>query len=431
MSIALTALVISFAVLLFLGAPVFIVLALSSALYLIIEGLPLELIPQRIFTGIDIFLLLAIPLFMLAGEVMNAGRLTDKLVEFSEALVGKVRGGLAMVNVLTSMLFAGITGSAAADASAIGSMMIPMMSKQGYPKAFSVAVTAASSIVGPIIPPSIVFIMYGVLASTSIIDLFLAGIVPGILLGLSQMIVIQLMAKKRGFASGQPTSMKRIVSTGSMAIPAMVLPFIILGGILGGIFTPTEAGAVAVLYGLIVAGLIYRRLNVPTIVRMGLNVGRSLGELLLIIGASNLLAWILVSEQVPVRIAEGMLFISSDPIILLLMINILLFFVGMFLDTFPALIILTPILLPIAATIGVEPLHLGVIMVLNLMIGTVTPPVGVCLFIACNIGNVEVEAAIKEIVPFILASMAVVLLITFVPELSTTVPSLFREWTAP
>ena len=431
MSIALTALVISFAVLLLLGAPVFVVLALPSALYLIIEGLPLELIPQRIFTGIDIFLLLAIPLFMLAGEVMNAGRLTDKLVEFSEALVGKIRGGLAMVNVLTSMLFAGITGSAAADASAIGSMMIPMMSKQGYPKAFSVAVTAASSIVGPIIPPSIVFIMYGVLASTSIIDLFLAGIVPGILLGLSQIIVIQLMAKKRGFASGQPTSVKRIASTGGKAIPAMVLPIIILGGILGGIFTPTEAGAVAVLYGLIVAGLIYRRLNVPTVVRMGLNVGRSLGELLLIIGASNLLAWILVSEQVPGRIAEGMLFISSDPIVLLLMINVLLFFVGMFLDTFPALIILTPIILPIAATIGVEPLHLGVIMVLNLMIGTVTPPVGVCLFIACNIGNVEVEAAIKEIVPFILASMAVVLLVTFVPELSTTVPSLFREWTAP
>ena len=431
MSIALTALVIFFAVLLFLGAPVFVVLALPSTLYLIIEGLPLELIPQRIFTGIDIFLLLAIPLFMLAGEVMNAGRLTDKLVEFSEALVGKARGGLAMVNVLTSMLFAGITGSAAADASAIGSMMIPMMSKQGYTKAFSVAVTAASSIVGPIIPPSIVFIMYGVLASTSIIDLFLAGIVPGILLGLSQMIVIQLMAKKRGFASGQPTSVNRIVSTGSIAIPALVLPFIILGGILGGIFTPTEAGAVAVLYGLIVAGLIYRQLNAPTIVRMGLSVGRSLGELLLIIGASNLLAWILVSEQVPVRIAEGMLLISSDPIILLLMINILLFFVGMFLDTFPALIILTPILLPIAATIGVEPLHFGVIMVLNLMIGTVTPPVGVCLFIACNIGNVEVEAAIKEIVPFILASMSVVLLITFVPELSTTVPSLFREWTAP
>ena len=431
MSIALTALVIFFAVLLFLGAPVFVVLALPSTLYLIIEGLPLELIPQRIFTGIDIFLLLAIPLFMLAGEVMNAGRLTDKLVEFSEALVGKARGGLAMVNVLTSMLFAGITGSAAADASAIGSMMIPMMSKQGYTKAFSVAVTAASSIVGPIIPPSIVFIMYGVLASTSIIDLFLAGIVPGILLGLSQMIVIQLMAKKRGFASGQPTSVNRIVSTGSIAIPALVLPFFILGGILGGIFTPTEVGAVAVLYGLIVAGLIYRQLNAPTIVRMGLSVGRSLGELLLIIGASNLLAWILVSEQVPVRIAEGMLLISSDPIILLLMINILLFFVGMFLDTFPALIILTPILLPIASTIGVEPLHFGVIMVLNLMIGTVTPPVGVCLFIACNIGNVEVEAAIKEIVPFILASMSVVLLITFVPELSTTVPSLFREWTAP
>ena len=197
MSLALAILAISFFVLLFLGAPVFVVLGLPSALYLVIEGLPLELVPQRFFTGIDIFLLLAIPLFMLAGEVMNAGHLTDRLVQFSQAVIGKIRGGLAMVNVLTSMFFAGITGSAVADASAIGSMMIPMMSKQGYPKAFSVAVTAASSIIGPIIPPSIVFIMYGVLASTSIIDLFLAGIVPGILLGLSQIAVIQLMATRR------------------------------------------------------------------------------------------------------------------------------------------------------------------------------------------------------------------------------------------
>ena len=431
MSMALAVLVVSFAVLLFAGAPVFVVLALPSALYLIVEGLPLELVPQRIFTGIDIFLLLAIPLFMLAGEVMNTGRLTDRLVAFSQALVGRVRGGLAMVNVLTSMLFAGITGSAAADASAIGSMMIPMMSRQGYPPAFSVSVTAASSIVGPIIPPSIVFIMYGVLASTSIIDLFLAGVVPGILLGLSQILVIQLVAKRRGFAPGEPTSAAKVATTGRRAVPAMVLPFIILGGILGGVFTPTEAGAVAVLYGFLVAGLLYRRISGQAVLRMGLNVGRSLGELMLIIGASNLLAWILVSEQVPVRIAEGMLWISSDPVVLLLLINLLLFFVGMFLDTFPALIILTPILLPIARTIGVEPLHLGVIMVLNLMVGTVTPPVGVCLFIACNIGKVAVEAAIKEILPFIAASMAVVLLITFVPELSTTLPALFREWTAP
>lgn len=429
MSLALAILAISFFVLLFLGAPVFVVLGLPSALYLVIEGLPLELVPQRFFTGIDIFLLLAIPLFMLAGAVMNAGHLTDRLVEFSQAVIGKVRGGLAMVNVLTSMFFAGITGSAVADASAIGSMMIPMMSKQGYPKAFSVAVTAASSIIGPIIPPSIVFIMYGVLASTSIIDLFLAGIVPGILLGLSQMAVIQLMAKRRDFAAGSPTSFSKIIHTGIRAIPAMILPFIILGGILGGVFTPTEAGAVAVLYGVILAGLVYRKLNAPTVLRIGLNVGRNLGELLLIIGASNLLAWILAAEQVPQRIAEGMLFISTEPVVLLLLINLVLFIVGMFLDTFPALIILTPVLLPIAEGIGVDRLHLGVIMVLNLMVGTVTPPVGVCLFIACNIGKVEVEAAIKEILPFILASMFVVLLITFVPELATTVPRLFREWT--
>lgn len=429
MSLALAILAISFFMLLFLGAPVFVVLGLPSALYLVIEGLPLELVPQRFFTGIDIFLLLAIPLFMLAGEVMNAGHLTDRLVEFSQALIGKVRGGLAMVNVLTSMFFAGITGSAVADASAIGSMMIPMMSKQGYPKAFSVAVTAASSIIGPIIPPSIVFIMYGVLASTSIIDLFLAGIVPGILLGLSQMAVIQFMAKRRDFAAGSPTSFSKIIHTGIRAIPAMILPFIILGGILGGVFTPTEAGAVAVLYGVIMAGLVYRKLTAPIVVRIGLNVGRNLGELLLIIGASNLLAWILAAEQVPQRIAEGMLLISTEPVVLLLLINLVLFIVGMFLDTFPALIILTPVLLPIAEAIGVDRLHLGVIMVLNLMVGTVTPPVGVCLFIACNIGKVEVEAAIGEILPFILASMFVVLLITFVPELATTVPRLFREWT--
>jgi len=426
-SLALAILAISFFVLLFLGAPVFVVLGLPSALYLVIEGLPLELVPQRFFTGMDIFLLLAIPLFMLAGEVMNAGHLTDRLVEFSQAVIGKIRGGLAMVNVLTSMLFAGITGSAAADASAIGSMMIPMMSKQGYPKAFSVAVTAASSIIGPIIPPSIVFIMYGVLASTSIIDLFLAGIVPGILLGLSQMAVIQLMAKRRDFAAGSPTSFSKIIHTGIRAIPAMILPFIILGGILGGVFTPTEAGAVAVLYGIIMTGLVYRKLTAPTVVRIGLNVGRNLGELLLIIGASNLLAWILAAEQVPQRIAEAMLFISTEPVVLLLLINLVLFIVGMFLDTFPALIILTPVLLPIAEAIGVDRLHLGVIMVLNLMVGTVTPPVGVCLFIACNIGKVEVEAAIREILPFILASMFVVLLITFVPELATTVPRLFRQ----
>ncbi len=429
MSLALAILAISFFVLLFLGAPVFVVLGLPSALYLVIEGLPLELVPQRFFTGIDIFLLLAIPLFMLAGDVMNAGHLTDRLVEFSQAVIGKVRGGLAMVNVLTSMFFAGITGSAVADASAIGSMMIPMMSKQGYPKTFSVAVTAASSIIGPIIPPSIVFIMYGVLASTSIIDLFLAGIVPGILLGLSQIAVIQLMAKRRDFAAGSPTSFSKIIHTGIRAIPAMILPFIILGGILGGVFTPTEAGAVAVLYGVIMAGLVYRKLTAPTVVRIGLNVGRNLGELLLIIGASNLLAWILAAEQVPQRIAETMLFISTEPVVLLLLINLVLFIVGMFLDTFPALIILTPVLLPIAEAIGVDRLHLGVIMVLNLMVGTVTPPVGVCLFIACNIGKVEVEAAIREILPFILASMFVVLLITFVPELATTVPRLFREWT--
>lgn len=429
MSLSLAILAISFFVLLFLGAPVFVVLGLPSALYLVIEGLPLELVPQRFFTGIDIFLLLAIPLFMLAGEVMNAGHLTDRLVEFSQAVIGKIRGGLAMVNVLTSMLFAGITGSAVADASAIGSMMIPMMSKQGYPKAFSVAVTAASSIIGPIIPPSIVFIMYGVLASTSIIDLFLAGIVPGILLGLSQIAVIQLMATRRDFAAGSPTSFSKIIHTGIRAIPAMILPFIILGGILGGVFTPTEAGAVAVLYGVIMAGLVYRKLTAPIVVRIGLNVGRNLGELLLIIGASNLLAWILAAEQVPQRIAEAMLFISTEPVVLLLLINLVLFIVGMFLDTFPALIILTPVLLPIAEAIGVDRLHLGVIMVLNLMVGTVTPPVGVCLFIACNIGKVEVEAAIREILPFILASMFVVLLITFVPELATTVPRLFREWT--
>lgn len=424
---ALGILLVAFFVLLIIGAPIFIVLAVPSVAYLLLEGLPLMLVPQRIFTGIDIFLLLAIPLFMLAGEIMNAGKLTDQLVALSEALVGKVRGGLAMVNVVTSMLFSGITGSAAADTSAIGSMMIPMMVRQGYSRAFSVAVTASSSIVGPIIPPSIVFIMYGVLASTSIIDLFLAGIVPGILIGLSQLIVIQMMAKKRDFARGESTSVKKVLRTGVHAIPALILPIIVLAGILGGAFTATEAGAVAVLYGLILTGLIYRRLNFSEGVSIGLNVGRNIGELLLIIGASNILSWILTIEQVPLRVAEGMLSISSEPMVLVLLINLLILIVGMFLDTFPALIILTPIILPLAETIGIDRVHLGVIMVLNLMVGTVTPPVGVCLFIACNIGKVEIESVLKEIAPFILACLGVVLLVTYVPVLAVGLPEILES----
>lgn len=412
--------------LLLAGAPVAVALGLAAITYFLIEGVPIEILPQTMFAGMDQFVLLAIPLFIIAGEVLNVGGMTGRLTDFASALVGRVRGGLAGVNVGTSMLFAGISGSAAADASAVGSVMIPMMDKAKYPRPFSVAVTAMSAIIGPIIPPSIVFIMYGVLAQASVVDLFLAGVVPGVLLGSAQLVTVLHISRRRGFPPGKATSMARVLKTGRHAAVAMGLPIIVIGGLLAGVFTATESAAMAVLYGVVVAGLGYRALRIRALGDLCVRAGVAVGDILIIIAASNALAWVLVREQVPQNLADAITAFTTSTIIFLLLVNLVTLVAGMFLDTFPALIVLTPILLPVAVEFGVDPIHLGVILTVNLMLGAVTPPVGIVLFIAAGVGRTKVEKVLPEMVPIFLVSLLVLGIVTYVPVISLGLPGLLQ-----
>lgn len=426
MSTSLAIVAVTFPVLLFRGAPLVVVIGVPCLLYLLTEGLPLTLFAQRLFTGIDVFLLLAIPLFALAGDLMNSGQLTDRLVAFAQALVGRVRGGLAAVNVLTSMLFSGITGSAAADASATGSLLIPMMKKAGYSAEFSAALTAVSAIVGPIIPPSIVFIMYGSLSNTSVADLFLAGIVPGIMMSFAHLVTAIILSHRRGYESGGSTSLKRVAATGRQALPTLLVPGVIVGGIIFGVVTPTEAGAVAVLLAAILGALFYRTLTFKKAFSGAYRVGLEVADTMLIIGVSNLLAWILTIERVPLMLSEAVLGLTTDPILVLLLINLILLVVGMFLDTFPALVILTSVLLPLAQSAGVDPVHFGVIISLNLMIGAVTPPVGILLFIGNRIARANMAGTLREVAPFLAASFLVLMIVTYLPQLSSGVVTLAK-----
>lgn len=423
MSLSLIVLGALFVLLLFRNVPLIVAIGLPCVVYILMEGLPISLFAQRLFTGIDIFLLLAIPLFAFAGEIMNQATLTDRLVAFAQSLVGRLRGGLAAVNVLSSMFFSGITGSGAADVSATGSLLIPMMKRAGYSAEFSAALTAISAIIGPIIPPSIVLIMYGSLSGTSVASLFMAGIVPGLLMSCAHFALAVTLSYRRGYPAGEATSIRRIATTGISALPALTVPAIIMGAIVFGITTPTEASALAVLLAIVLGSLIYKTLTWSKLSSSAFRVGSEMADTMLIIGVSNLLAWILAVERVPVMLADAVLGITTDPVFVLLLINLILLIVGMFLDTFPALIILTSVLLPLAQSVGVDPIHFGIIISLNLMIGAVTPPVGILLFISTRIARANVVATVKETLPFICVSIIVQLIVTFTPAISSGVAS--------
>ncbi len=424
MSLSLIVLGALFVLLLFRNVPLIVAIGLPCVVYILMEGLPISLFAQRLFTGIDIFLLLAIPLFAFAGEIMNQATLTDRLVAFAQSLVGRLRGGLAAVNVLSSMFFSGITGSGAADVSATGSLLIPMMKRAGYSAEFSAALTAISAIIGPIIPPSIVLIMYGSLSGTSVASLFMAGIVPGLLMSCAHFAMAVTLSYRRGYPAGEATSIRRIAETGISALPALTVPAIIMGAIVFGITTPTEASALAVLLAIVLGSLVYKTLTWSKLSSSAFRVGSEMADTMLIIGVSNLLAWILAVERVPVILADAVLGITTDPVFVLLLINLILLIVGMFLDTFPALIILTSVLLPLAQSVGVDPIHFGIIISLNLMIGAVTPPVGILLFISTRIARANVVATVKETLPFIGVSLIVQLIVTFTPAISSGVASL-------
>ena len=407
-------LVLSFVFFLALGVPIAFVLGLTPLVTMIVQGgTPLTLVAQRIFTGMDNMVLMAIPFFILAGNIMSKGGMTHQLVTFCKVLVGWLRGGLAYINVVISMIFAGITGAAVADTSAIGSILIPAMQREGYDTDFSAAVTATSSTIGPVIPPSIPFIIYGVLGEVSIASLFLAGIVPGVLLGVFMMAVVAYYARKRNYPKETLPTLKEALKSFYEAALVLIMPLIILGGILSGIFTPTESACIAVFYALFIGIVVHRNIKLKDLPKLLIDTAATSSLVMLVIGMASIFSWVLASEQVPQMVTEAILSLTDNRIIILLLMNFVLLIVGTFMETAASLIILTPVLLPLMVSIGIDPLHFGVILVLNLVIGLTTPPVGVCLFIACSIANTRLELVSRAIWPFIMSSLAVLLIVTY------------------
>jgi C4-dicarboxylate transporter DctM subunit len=418
-------LTISFIFFLVIGVPIAFVLGLTPLTILIMRGeTPLVLVAQRLFTGIDSPVLMAVPFFILAGNIMTAGGMTGRLLGFCNILVGRLRGGLAYINVIVSMFFAGITGAAVADTSAVGSILIPAMKKEGYDTNFAAAVTATSSTIGPIIPPSIPFIIYGVLGEVSIAYLFLAGFVPGVLLGLFQIGVVGYYARKRQYSKGGLPSSKEKLKVVVDAALVLMLPIIILGGILTGIFTPTESACIAVFYALFLGICVYRDIRIKDLPRILINTGVTSSLVMLVIGMAGIFSWLLAAEEIPQLVTETILKVTTNKILILLLLNLVLLIIGTFMETTASLIILTPVLLPLMTQIGIDPLHFGVILVLNLVIGLTTPPVGVCLFIACSIGQTNLERLSRAIFPFLLASIAVLLICTYWEDLVLAIPIL-------
>jgi len=416
-----------FLILLLIGMPVFFAMLFAPGSLLLVEGMDrdIPLLFRNIYNGIDSFPLMAIPFFMLAGELMNRGGITLSLVNFSQAFIGHVKGGLAHVNVMSSMLFAGLSGSAVADTSAIGSMMIPAMEKNGYSRKFAAAITAASSVIGPIIPPSGIMIIYAYTMEVSVASLFAAGIVPGVLVGVSLMVLISLMAKKYDFpAAGAKQSWRQRGKATKSAILPLLTPVIILGGILGGIFTPTEASAIAVAYALFLGLFVMKTVGFGELPEIFVKSAQSSAVVLLLVGAAIAFKTVVSLSHTAENLAAWVLSISSNPLILLFMINILLFIVGMFLDAGPAIIILGPILGPVFINLGIDPIHFAVIMSVNLTVGLATPPMGLVLFVASSVSGERVETISKAILPFLAVEILVIFLITFFPALSMTIPRL-------
>ena len=422
-----TLLFTTFAVCLVLGVPVGISLGLAAAVYLVGAGIDLSVVPQFMFAGMDSFVLLCIPGFVLAGNLMNGGGITDQIVRFGNAVVGHIRGGLGLANVLGSMIFAGISGTAVAETASIGSVMIPAMRKSGYDAPFAAAVTAAASTVGPIIPPSVPMIIVGTLTGLSVGKMFLAGAIPGLLLGLGMMVTVYILSRKRGYPKGAWGGLSHVLSTSRGAFWALLMTGVILFGIVGGFFTPTEASIVSALYAFVVGLFIYKGFKLTHLPAILLESAIGSGALILLVGLANVFGWILTSEQIPQMIADAMLSLTTNKYLIILLINILLLIVGTFMETIAALIILFPPLLAVAVKVGIDPVHFATFAVLNLMIGLTTPPVGVCLFVAANIAKVSLASVSRAILPFLLCNIVILLIVSYIPEVSLWLPSLFYK----
>lgn len=418
-----------FFILLFLGMPIGIVLAVAGVIGIIDAGNGLGFIsmaPKRFFAGLNLFPFLAMPFFILAGEIMNHTGITQRLILFAEALVGYMRGGLAHTNMVASVFFAGITGAATADAAAFGKTLVPAMVNQGYRRSYACAVTAAGSIIGPTIPPSSLMVIYGSIMGVSIGGLFAAGILPGLMICLICMALIAATAKRNNLPKVHDRpSLTLILKTFRSSILALVMPLIILGGILFGVVTPTEAASVAVAYALFVGGVIYRAISIPDLIQMLIRTARITGVIFLIIASASILGWWLAFEKIPQAIAAGFLTISSDPNIIIVMLIAMLLVIGMFMDITAMLIILAPVLAPLTLAIGMDPVHAGVIFVLALNISLMTPPVGACLFVLSSVTGERIERIAVDLWPFIIAEVSVLLIIAYWPGLTLFLPRLF------
>ena len=412
---------------LLLGLPVLFALLAAPGILLWLNGQErdITLLYRNIYNGIDSFPLMAIPFFMLAGELMNRSRITERLVEFAQAMMGHLRGGLAHVNILSSMLFAGLSGSAVADTSALGSMLIPAMEKQGYSRKFAAAITAASSVIGPIIPPSGIMIIYAYVMGESVAALFLAGIVPGILVGVGLMLTVTWMAERYDFpVASRRHSWRERGGASLKAFFPLMTPVIILGGILGGIFTPTEAAAVAVGYAMVIALFVMRTMRIVDLPDVLARAALTSAVVLLLVGAAMAFKTVVSLSHAPEILASMILSVSENRLILLFLINVLLFIVGMFLDAGPAIIILGPILGPIFVSMGIDPVHFAIIMSVNLTVGLATPPMGLVLFVASSVAGDRIENIPRAILPFLAVEIATIFLITYVPAISMTIPRL-------
>ncbi|WP_159592556.1 TRAP transporter large permease [Chelativorans xinjiangense] len=408
-----------------MGVPVGIALAGASAVFIFLDGrIPDVVVIHRMVNGVDSFPLLAVPFFILAGNLMNTAGITERIFDFAKALVGWMRGGLGHVNIGASVIFAGMSGAAVADAGGLGAIEIKAMRDAKYDPGFSVGITAASSTIGPIIPPSLPMVIYGVVAGASIGQLFAAGLIPGLLMSLALMAMVAWYAHKRGYPRDQAFRVAVLRATFARAFLSLMTPVIIVGGILSGAFTPTEAAIAACAWALFLGFVVYRTLPLKHFLRVSFDTIETTAVVLFIVAAASIFAWILTSNRVPEHFASLILAVSENPIVVLLLINLILLVVGCFMETVAAITILVPILLPIAVKMGVDPVHFGVIIVLNLMIGLLTPPIGMVLYVLSRVSKVPFERCVAATMPFLVPLLLVLLLVTFVPALTMWLPTL-------
>lgn len=407
------------------GLPIGVSMGIPSAIYLLVNNIPISQLIQRMVASLNSFPLLAVPLFIMAAQMMNSSGITERLFEFAKLLVGRMKGGLAQVNIVASLIFSGISGAALADVGGLGNIEIEAMDKQNYPREASAAITAASAVIGPIFPPSIPLIIYGAVAETSSMRLLIAGIIPALVIAFALMIQVGFFARKYNYPRGveHKNSAKEVFAIIKRGLPSMLMPIIMMGGMLSGWFSPTEVAAIAVFYAIILS-LVYKELSLASFIKTCKDTLQSTASVLFVVASAAIFAWVLTVEQLPQQASTMMLGISDNPVVLLILANIILLIAGMFLESTAAIMILTPILLPPLMAAGVNPVHFGIVMVFNLMIGMITPPVGMSVYMLSPIVDLPVGKIFKAVIPYLISLLASLIVLTYVPQFSLFLPNM-------